>query len=196
MTVSSPDIAIIAGYALYSADEYLIVQSATDLGSDSYQLEFSSAYVAEATDTFRVDVPIPTRFRTLPVTFGDVCLTKKLSEIQFNFRNDDGCSEIDVSFINDTTSSSATVLKSYAKNTSAKEGWGFGAWGTFEWGDVDVAERKYITDSFQAFRTLTPRAIMRARWLQIEVFHDQIEPIDLQTVTVNYQGGSGRRKNR
>ena len=196
VTVESLDVVLEVGMALFNNNELQIIESVEVLEADQYQCVFNGAVISEVTDTFRIDTPITTRIRVSPIILGDISLNKTYTETQLNFRNDDGCSEINLLFINDVVSSNSVTLKTLARETSSKIGWGTGAWGLFPWGDAVNVERDYLSNPSECFRTYIPRECVRSKWIQIEMEHTRIEPIDLQSVTIIYTDPSGKKKER
>ena len=194
VTVESVDIALVAGMALSNVTELQIIESVIDLGSNQYQCVFNGAVESVVTDTYRVDTPITANVRTSPITLGDISNNKVFIETQLNFRNARGCSEISMLFINDNVSSDTIVLQTLARSQQSKEGWGSGEWGLFGWGDPEVVERDYISNPAECFRTYIPRECVRSKWLQIELTHSRIEPLDLQAISVLYTGSSGKKR--
>ena len=197
VVVESSDIPLLKGYALYNAGEYQIIEEVEEVDAITFKLTFNTAVTSVVTDTYRIDTPILTTFRTSPITLDDVSLNKSFTECQLNFRNDRACSEVAVIFTNDvTTSPFPVVLTNMNRYLQQKEGWGSGAFGMFPWGDPATELRNYLTDSADCFRTYLPSELVRSKWLQVELRHDRIEPIDLQTITVVYTGSSGKKKER
>lgn len=196
VTVESADIILVVGMALYNLNELKIIEEVETVGINQYQCVFSGAVASVVTDTYRIDTPITTLLRTSPITLGDISLNKTFTETQLNFRNDSGCSEIGILFINDVVSSNTTTLKTLARSNLSKTGWGFREWGLFPWGDSDNVNRDYLSNPSECFRTYIPRECVRSKWLQIELNHTRIEPLDLSAITILHTDSSGKKKER
>ena len=179
------------GDALFSNEEYLIVSNVLERVGDTSRVRVTSLIESEVGTTFRLDKKITSLITTSPIYLNAIQINKKITEMQLQFRNDDSCTNMQVSYTNDITQTKQQEL-----GFTALLGWGLEAWSLSKWGSLSNLDRDYYTSISTLFRSLIPRECIRSRFIQVRLEHSRVESIDLQNINLKVVGTSGSRKGR
>lgn len=163
---------------VYNSVIQVIVASAAEGATTRFY--FTNPVNFVATDTVGHYKYIASRVRIAPLTLGNTSYMKHVSECQIHTRNGQSLSQLQLSFISDSSAGSSPVDW---KSSTGTVGWGLQRWGLFAWGNENTTVINYETAPGQLVRSWVPTECARCTWLQTELEHTvAAESVDLQSI--------------
>jgi hypothetical protein len=179
--------------AIRKGNDFVLVNKATRISGNLYELVLSYNINAIIGDTFFVDTAIQSKIVTSPMILSVIAENKTIQEAQLNFRNAESCTKAVFRFISDKSYSDYQSVESIKFFSSL--GWGDEPWSEFAWGAPSLLERNYYTNPADSFRFLCDRNTVRAKWIQVEIIHEAIEAFELQAVSLLFKQTSVKKFN-
>jgi len=154
-----------------------------------YGLEILNDYTKLDTDLTELCKSYVTDLKFTPITESETGMLKYYSEFQASFRNAVACTQISVSFSNDSVFSTVVTDWDFKANSNRSipifYGWGAVGWGESPWGSDASILKQYYSGPASILRTLVPKETFVGTFIQPILKHSVVgESIDLQSVSL------------
>lgn len=185
------------GDAVLFGTQLIPILAVVEFSTDVFVITLAGPLFAFAGDNVEIVSGIPSVARTTPINGGNQGLLKYHAEMQASFRNEAACSQVNVSYANDSNYLTADVDWNSQLGTFRLPlqfgSWGSLPWGEFPWGGALSISRQFLSGPAAVLRTFVPKEGFAGTFIQVQVAHRVAgESFDMQSLSIFTQPVTAR----